>query len=44
MRLIKRGKTESFNQSLGLFSMDIFKSDQEDVNQTLKRNSGIAKL
>lgn len=44
LRLIKKGETESFNQSLGLFDMDIFQSDQDGINQTLTRNSWSSKI
>lgn len=44
LRLIKRGETESFNQSLGLFNMNIFQIDQDGINQTLKRNTCSSKI
>lgn len=44
LRLIKsRRETESFNQSLGLFNVNIFQSDQDYANQTLENILGLAK-
>lgn len=42
LRLIKRGKAQSCNQSPGLFSVNIFQSDQDSANQTLKRIPSLA--
>lgn len=45
LKLIKsRRESESFNQSLGLFNVNIFQSDQDHANQTLEKDSWSSKI